>query len=223
MIVHQIYINFYNLDEMPEVFKTCQKEVIKYCDENLYTYRFWDGKSCDRLIKKYPEFQQMYHNVKYPIMKVDIIRFIILHYYGGLYLDLDVVPGKIKRLKENKFIIAENIHNENLNKNDNVKNIKYQVEILQSFPCNPILTEYLRYIKTQIEEKDKIKVYEDWKVRYVLQTTGPNSFNRFMKNYKKDIDFSTYRRKSSSNINDDADFYSYLSQSYMKDGKMIEV
>ena len=31
-------------------------------------------------------------------MKVDIIRFIILHKYGGLYVDLDIMP-KIKRLK----------------------------------------------------------------------------------------------------------------------------
>ena len=85
----------------------------------------WDNKSCDRLIKKYPEFLDLYNSVKYPIMKVDIIRFIILHYYGGLYLDLDVVPGKIKRLKLNKFVIAENIHNENLNPRDNIKNVKY--------------------------------------------------------------------------------------------------
>ena len=220
MIIHQIYINFYNLSEMPEVFKRCQIEVMKYCDENLYDYRMWDNKSCERLIKKYPEFLDLYNSVKYPIMKVDIIRFIILHYYGGLYLDLDVVPGKIKRLKENKFVIAENIYNENSNPRDNIKNVKYQIEILQSYPCNHILLDYLRFVKAQITEKDKIKVYETWKVRYVLQTTGPNSFNRFIKNYKKDIDFLTYSRKSSSNNNNEAEFYSYLSQSYMDKKKM---
>jgi len=221
MIVHQIF-GLLGDTEMPELFKKCQIEVMKYCDENLYDYRFWDNKSCDRLIKKYPEFIDLYNSVKYPIMKVDIIRFIILHYYGGLYLDLDVVPGKIKRLKINRFVIGENNYNENLNLRDNVKNVKYQIEILQSYPCNSILTEYLRFVKKQIEEKDKIKVYEDWKVRYVLQTTGPNSFNRFMKQYKKDKDYFTYSRKSSSNNNYDADFYSYLSQSYM-DGKKMRV
>lgn len=219
MIVHQIF-GLLGDTEMPELFKRCQKEVIKYCDENLYSYRLWDKKSCDRLIKKYPEFIDLYNSVKYPIMKVDIIRFIILHYYGGLYLDLDVVPGKIKRLKENKFIVAENIPNENIKKYDNIKNIKYQIEILQSFPSNPILTEYLRFIKKQIEEKDKIKVYENWKVRYVLQTTGPNSFNRFLKGYEKNKDYFSYSRKASSNKNHDAEFWSYLSQSYMQNGKM---
>jgi len=219
MIVHQIF-GLLGDTEMPELFKRCQKEVIKYCDENLYSYRLWDKKSCDRLIEKYPEFIDLYNSVKYPIMKVDIIRFIILHYYGGLYLDLDVVPGKIKRLKENKFIVAENIPNENIKKYDNIKNIKYQIEILQSFPSNPILTEYLRFIKKQIEEKDKIKVYENWKVRYVLQTTGPNSFNRFLKGYEKNKDYFSYSRKASSNKNHDAEFWSYLSQSYMQNGKM---
>ena len=34
----------------------------------------------------------MYYSVRYTIMKVDIIRFIILHKYGGLYVDLDIIP-----------------------------------------------------------------------------------------------------------------------------------
>ncbi len=219
MIIHQIF-GLLGDTEMPELFKECQKDVLKFCQQNNYSYRLWDEKSCSRLIKKYPEFLDLYNNVKYPIMKVDIIRFIILHYYGGLYLDLDVKPGKIECLKNAKFIIGENIYNENLNKNDNIKNVKYQIEILQSCPSNNILTDYLRYVKKQIQEKDKINVYDTWKVRYVLQTTGPNAFNRFIKDYKKNIDYFTYTRKSSSNNNFNAEFYSFLSQSYMENNRM---
>jgi len=216
MIIHQIFINFYNLEEMPELFITCQKKVLKWVEENNYSYRLWDAKSCDRLIQKYPEFIEMYYSVKYPIMKVDIIRFIILHYYGGLYLDLDVVPGTITKLKKGDFIVGKNIYNSDLNPNDKFKNIEYQIEIIQSCACNNILIDYLKYVKKQIEEKDKIKVYNTWKVRYVLQTTGPNSFNRFIKDKK----FNTYSRKSSKNNNLNADFYSYFSQSYMENGRM---
>ena len=221
MIVHQIF-GFLG-DDMSELFLKCQKRVIDYCEENLYEYRLWDKKSCDRLMKKYPEFLDLYKSVKYPIMKVDIVRFVILHYYGGLYLDLDVVPGKIKRLEKNKFVVAENNFNKNLNPRDNIKNVDYQIEIVQSYPCNNILMDYLRYVKTQIKEKDEIKIYDTWKVRYVLQTTGPNSFSRFLKNYKKNKDFYTYSRKSSSNNNLDADFYSFLSQSYMDKNRMKEI
>ena len=217
MIVHQIFINFYNLEEMPELFITCQKKVLKWVEENNYSYRLWDKKSCDRLIQKYPEFIEMYNSVKYPIMKVDIIRFIILHYYGGLYLDLDCEPS-ITRLKKYDFACAKTLKHKDIRKGDKIKNKLYEIEILQSCPCNNILTDYLKYVKKQIEEKDKIKVYDTWKVRYVLQTTGPLSFCRFIKDKK--INTYTRRAGSSKDLNDNAEFISNHSVSYMEIGKM---
>ena len=102
MIVHQIF-GLLGDTELPELFKINQQKTINWCRDNQYSYRFWDNVSCNRLIKKYPEFIELYNSVKYPIMKVDIIRFIILHYYGGLYLDMDCIPN-ISELKDhNKF------------------------------------------------------------------------------------------------------------------------
>jgi len=216
--IHQIF-GLLGDTEMPELFVNCQKKVIEWCDKNDYSYRFWDAKCCERLIKKYPEFKDMYDNARHKIMKVDIIRFIILHYYGGMYLDLDVEPNDI-RLKNYDFACASCIINKNTKKGDKIKNKPYEIEILQSCPCNPILTEFLRYAKTQIEEKNKMEIYNDWKVRYVLHTTGPLSFCRFMKDKKVD----TYKRRggNSTDINDGADFISHHSASYMSNGKMIE-
>jgi len=223
MIVHQVWLNIYNLDEIQPIFKECQEKVLEWCKENDYEYKLWDDKSCDRLIKKYPEFEDLYLNVRHKIMKIDVIRHIILHYYGGLYLDMDVVPNPTTKLKEAQMlVVGENIKNEKIKKRDSFKNIKFSVEVLQSNPCNNILLDFLRYAKTQIEEKNKIKVYDTWKVRYMLQTTSNNSFNRFMKNYKKDIDYLTYSRKASTNDNLNADFWSNLAESYMENGKMKE-
>ena len=217
MIVHQIF-GLLGDDVMPDLFKTCQAKVLKWCEINNYSYRLWDKKSCERLIKKYPEFLDLYYSVKFPIMKVDIIRFIILHYYGGLYLDLDVEPN-IVVLKDYDFACAKCLKHKGLKKCDWIKNKSYEIEILQSCACNSILTDYLRYVKTQIKEKDEIDVYETWKVRYVLQTTGPMSFNRFMKDKK--IETYTRRSGTSNDLNDNANFISHPSESYVRNGKMI--
>jgi len=216
MIVHQIF-GLLGDDELPDLFKRCQRKVLQWCEINNYSYRMWDQKSCQRLIAKYPEFLDLYNSVKYPIMKVDIIRFIILHYYGGLYLDLDVEPNDVT-LKNYDFACAKCLKHKGLKKGDSIKNKPYEIEILQSCPCNNILTDYLRYVKKQIEEKDEIEVYETWKVRYVLQTTGPMSFNRFMKD--KYVDTYTRRSGTSQEKDDEADFISNTSASYMQDGKM---
>ena len=98
---------------------------------------------CDDLIKKYSTFKDLYDNVRYTIMKVDIIRFIILHKYGGLYVDLDIMP-KIKRLKNDELIFAYKKGN---------KGKHFEMEVLQSNKGNPILLDYLQYEKT-----NKIKI-----------------------------------------------------------------
>ena len=209
MIIHQVF-GLLGDNEMPELFKKCQKKVIDFCRRNNYSYRLWDEKSCNRLINKYPKYKDLYYSVKFSIMKVDIIRFVILHYYGGLYLDLDVYP-KLEKLKDYDFAVSK-------------INTRYEIEVIQSHPCNHLLLEYLDYIILQIEEKNKIKIYEDWKVRFVLQTTGPLSFCRFMKNKKIDSYKMNTLKWGSDNLNleGDEDFISHQSVSYMVGKKMRE-
>ena len=82
-----------------------------------------------------------------------------------------------------------------------------------------MINRYLNYVKEQIKEKDKIKVYETWRARYVYQTTGPFSFNRFIKNNKiiveKYIINEPLTYDDSLNLKGDEDFISYPSCSYL--------
>jgi len=209
MIVHQIF-GLLGDTELPKLFKINQQKTIKFCNDNNYSYRLWDKISCTRLIKKYPEFIDLYNNVKYPIQQVDIIRFIILHYYGGLYLDMDCYPV-VEELKDDRiFRVADTQTNPKK---------PYEIEVIQSSPCNPILLDFCRYVKTQIEEKDKIKIYDTWKCRYVYQTTGPHSFCRFLKlnnitpeTYK--LNNPDYDKKKLLNLTGKEDFISQISCSY---------
>jgi mannosyltransferase OCH1-like enzyme len=206
--VHQIF-GLMGDKILPPLFKKSKEAFVKFCKRNGYKYKFWNKKMCDDLIKEYSSFKNMYDNVRYTIMKVDIIRFIILHKYGGLYSDLDVIPGpKLKKLKQGDFIVARPQTN---------KSKKYEMEVLQSVKGNPLLLEYLNYVREQIKIKDKKNIYKKWKCRYIYQTTGPYSLSRFLKGKTVDtyiINNPSYEGDKSMNIKGNEDFISHISCSY---------
>tara|TARA_A100000171_G_C2068558_1_gene113559 strand:+ start:106 stop:729 length:624 start_codon:yes stop_codon:yes gene_type:complete len=204
MKVHQIFGLLD--DEMPVLFLTCSKKVKEWCFNNNYDYVLWNKDMCDNLVKSYPEYQELYNNVRYKIMKVDIVRFLILHKYGGIYIDMDIIP-KLISVKENDFKIAYKIA---------PKRRHYEMEVIQSFKENNLLLQFLDYVKTQIEEKDKIEIYDTWKARYVYQTTGPYSLNRFLKNKNIDKFIINEPNEKNLNLNGNEDFVSFPSCSYMK-------
>jgi mannosyltransferase OCH1-like enzyme len=207
IIIHQIFGLLGDI-KMNDLFNKSSEKFQKFCKKNNYKYMLWTPKMCDKLIKEYPNYKKMYYSVKYSIMKVDIIRFIILHKYGGLYADLDIYPN-IDKLKQHKFIVSE--------QNDKRKLI--EMEVLQSDKNNPLLLNYLDYVKSQIKQKQKIDIYKQWKMRYVYQTTGPFSLKRFINN-KPDIEKyiinvpKNYKNNISLNLKGNEDFISMPSCSY---------
>lgn len=134
-------------------------------------YHLINDSQADNLMRKYPEFYDMWKSVRFDIMKVDILRFILLYHYGGLVADLDVIP-LVKSLKfegvEDDTILIFTPK-------------KFNYEVLYSKKHNEYWLEFLRYVKTQIDQKSKIKVYENRRGRFVLNTTGPFAFKRFIK------------------------------------------
>jgi mannosyltransferase OCH1-like enzyme len=207
MIVHQVF-GLLDDGSMNDLFLTNQKIVMDWCSKNNYDYKLWTADDCTELIKKYYIYIDLYNSVKYKIMKVDIIRFIILYEHGGLYIDLDCIPN-IDKIKDNNFIVSYKI---------GLKREHYELEIIQSLTKNnSILLEYLDYVKTQIEEKDKIDIYKIWKGRYIYHTSGPYCFSRFIKNKNIDkyIINEPLTKDKSLNLNGNEEFISYPSCSYL--------
>ncbi len=203
MKIHQIFGLLD--DEMPELFVNCSMKVKEWCFNNNYDYVLWDKNMCNNLIKKYPDYQELYESVKYKIMKVDIIRFLILNEYGGLYLDMDIVPN-LDKVNEDDFKIAFKIA---------PKRKHYEMEVIQSYKNNKLLLSYLDYVKSQIKIKDNIDIYKIWKARYVYQTTGPYSLNRFLKHKHINKFIINEPSKKDLNLNGNEDFISYPSCSYL--------
>ena len=181
--IHQIYgILGDSFNTMSKTFR-CSSLLWKVQAEMLgWKYRLWVKWECDNLVRiEYPEFWEMYENVREPIMKVDIVRFLILHHYGGIYADLDIFPNfkkfRVKEIKKNppaETRIGFAVQNRG-------GKTLYEMEFIHAEKgCEPLL-DFLRYAKTQIEEKSSIEIYDKWRWRYVFHTTGPRALTRWIK------------------------------------------
>ena len=90
-IIHQIY-GFWD--------KTISKKIQKRIDtwKNLhkdYQYILWDKKKSRDFIKdKFNWFLKLYDGYQYNVQRVDVLRYFILYYYGGIYSDIDLEPVK---------------------------------------------------------------------------------------------------------------------------------
>ena len=61
-------------------------------DNSPFSKQLWtDEKSRNFIAKEYPWFLETFDSYKYPIQRADSIRYFVLAYYGGTYIDLDDV------------------------------------------------------------------------------------------------------------------------------------
>ncbi|KAM0750686.1 hypothetical protein T439DRAFT_356437 [Meredithblackwellia eburnea MCA 4105] len=84
-IVHQTWMTEDIPDRWAKVRQGCQA---LHPD---YEYILWtDASSREFIAEQYPWFLATFDGYRYPIQRADAIRYFILHYYGGIYMDLDV-------------------------------------------------------------------------------------------------------------------------------------
>ncbi|KAF4547969.1 Mannosyl phosphorylinositol ceramide synthase CSH1-like protein [Elsinoe fawcettii] len=86
-IIHQTYIN----ESIPPIWQEAQQSCIDlHTEEEGWEYKLWtDAKSRDFIAAEYPWFLETFDNYDYPIQRADAIRYFVLAYYGGIYIDLD--------------------------------------------------------------------------------------------------------------------------------------
>ena len=83
-IIHQTYIN----ESIPTRWLPAQQSCIDLHPD--YEYIMWtDVKSRDFIAKEYPWFLSTFDSYAHPIQRADAIRYFVLSYYGGVYIDLD--------------------------------------------------------------------------------------------------------------------------------------
>lgn len=73
-----------------------------------FNFMLWNDEDNRSLVKNdYPSFLELYDSFPHHIMRVDFIRFCILHKYGGIYSDMDIYCYKnfYDHLVEDVYII----------------------------------------------------------------------------------------------------------------------
>ena len=178
MLISQIYGIFDDGKEMSELFKASSQGWKDYAERNNHIYKLWNKKECDELVDTFANIKEYYYDVKYPVMKCDILRFLIVYQFGGMYSDLDVIPNQnVIEIDESKLTLCKY-----MNKKDNM-----DIEIICSPKYNIDLFNFIAfYVPEQIKEKD-ITIPKAWIIRYIFNTTGPRSFRRYLKKEKMDF------------------------------------
>ena len=83
--VHQIYGLFGDDKPMSKLFQTSNRMWKEVAAGMGAQYHLWNAAEVESLVKqRYPEFWDMYRGVRYPIMRADIGRLVVLHNYGGM-------------------------------------------------------------------------------------------------------------------------------------------
>lgn len=106
-IIHQTWKN----KDLPPILQ----EIVKHNKELLtskgYEFMLWDDDEILELIKReYPHILKIFEATKTGVQRGDIARIILVHHYGGIYIDLDILiiqdPEDIIDMNSNKLHIT---------------------------------------------------------------------------------------------------------------------
>jgi mannosyltransferase OCH1-like enzyme len=78
----------------------------------------WNDEDIEAFVKKhFPQYYAMWRAYPRHIMRVDLVRYMILYKYGGIYVDMDyeVFRDFYKDLPQDKVSISESPYKENEN------------------------------------------------------------------------------------------------------------
>ncbi|KAF8858664.1 putative glycosyl transferase [Acephala macrosclerotiorum] len=85
-ILHQISLGH---REPREKWMEARKACLSY-HPNWETYLWTDGEAAKLVEEKFPHLKDMWYGYKYPIQRIDALRYMVLHEYGGVVLDMDL-------------------------------------------------------------------------------------------------------------------------------------
>ena len=176
--IHQIYGLFRDGKPMPPLFETSKKRWQKTAADMGAIHIMWSADEVDTLVREhYPQIWDTYIRVRYPIMRADMGRVAILHRYGGLYADLDVIPNR-SEYKETRLTVC--IQPSHIKKRKHF----FEMEVLVAVQANALLLQWLEYMKQRIAKTPFERpgcFYHNARMRYVYNTTGPAAMGRFLR------------------------------------------
>jgi mannosyltransferase OCH1-like enzyme len=144
-----------------------------------YRHTLHRNEGCNNIVSKYyPEYLELYNSLILPVQKADLLRYIIIHHYGGYYADMDttsVRPLDTVVASSDRCVIGLDQTHSN------------QAEYLQWFfgaePRHPLMIEIIRVIQERNRRKPctPAACLDD---KYTLWLTGPLAFTEGVIRYQ---------------------------------------
>lgn len=172
-IIHQVYED---LSGPPENLRILSESWKKNNPD--WKYMFWTKSEMEDLVNDFPDFEGIYHKLPFNVQRWDVIRYMILYKYGGLYVDMDYecLKSLDSLLVSTKCVLG-------LEPQEHAKKINSEYlpgnAFMASVPNHPFWLAVIEYIKN-------LNLYnynEESKVRYILESTGPFMINCVLNNY----------------------------------------
>ena len=145
-----------------------------YCSRLGLDYMFFDKDNIEPYLGGLKDF---YYGLRYTWQRIDFIRYLIINKEGGIYVDLDIYPKPnmdIFDILEQPYILNYWI---------NKKGKKEINNAMMGFEAGS-LNELILYSQEETARCTKMPIYDCWKVRYMLNTTGVRMFKRWCKKEK---------------------------------------
>lgn len=170
-IIHQIWTQGCN--KIPD---KILKYVEKWKKKENYIHICWSDTSIIELLKKYdPSLIPIYTSFNLPQQRSDFGRYLLLYLYGGIYIDVDIIPG-------NKSFDSIFVNNKSI-----ITGSGGHSGVSQSFiiskPKHPLFKDIIEHIRSS----HKRIWYEFFDVLYVERTTGGSAYKKFIGKYRSDV------------------------------------
>lgn len=169
--------------------RECYNSWFNQFDSREFKFIMWSDEACEKfVVDEYSQFYNFYNNLPVNIFKIDLVRLLILHKFGGIYHDMDFFCYKnfydfiIKNPSDMYFIYNEGMAQEYL-----------QNSLIIAKPNNPFFIDCVEFSKELFNSITKIKSnYFDNFQTYinprVLYLSGPiliqNTLGLFYNNFK---------------------------------------
>jgi hypothetical protein len=169
MYLHQIFMDIGQGKTYRDnpIYKKCYDKNKVFLKKTTFNIKIWNEKDLDYLVKEhYPKYLTLWNSFPNPFYKIDFVRPLILHYEGGVYMDMDNILTTIPDINR-EYILAN-----------------WENEIASDLIYFQDKKIYLKFADFMLERSKKCKMPNNWKVRRLQYCVGQKCFNQFCKLHK---------------------------------------
>lgn len=149
-----------------------------------WEYKLWTGSMMEIfLYEYYSEFAPIYFGYKYNVQRWDVIRYLILYKYGGVYVDLDYecIESMDTYLENQSCCFG-------LDPKEHAQSLKKEYIISNAWMASEPEHPFFKHIIDTIKKNDDVDICEFDKFDYVLETTGPYLITKLYDLYGQSCD-----------------------------------